>query len=319
MNPYYDYNVATLKKYGDRYKITLCNCIRKKGYELTEKEKLQRQPRGSNPTKLDNNISRAKSTIFELAMCNKWDYFATLTLSPENYDRTDLKKYQKDLSNWIRDRNKYRKEKIRYLIIPEKHKKGDGWHLHGLFTGITKKDLEVLTLTSKIFKNGKIPLYILNRLGSIYTWTEYHEKFGYCVLERIHNKNKISSYLMKYFTKDISRNVTRANSRLFYSSQGLKRAIDLHQGRIVMPELFIADYEGEYTKIKWIEKNETALINDILDINLDDLLIINDKCYNINNVKYLSPKIKNSKILRQHLADTEKFLQQYIDNKNKKS
>lgn len=43
----------------------------------------------NNDKKLTNNLIRTKTTIQQLALCNDFRYFVTLTLKPE-YDRTNL-------------------------------------------------------------------------------------------------------------------------------------------------------------------------------------------------------------------------------------
>ena len=116
--------VVSIKKYGDKYKVTWCKSVRKKGYEkylrdeydgliqspfdgawVSVSEVSDFIPESNNKlvsdVKLSNNISRAKSKVFEYAYCNHWDYFITLTISPDKYDRYDLKAYIKDLGKFI--------------------------------------------------------------------------------------------------------------------------------------------------------------------------------------------------------------------------
>ena len=71
--------VATIKKYGNSYKLTLHKASRETGWEDAD-EWAQLERKIKNVTKLSNNISRAKAKIYEYAMCNDWDYFITCTL-----------------------------------------------------------------------------------------------------------------------------------------------------------------------------------------------------------------------------------------------
>ena len=43
--------------------------------------------RVGNDSKLANNLSRAKSKIFELSLCNKWEYFVTFTFDSSKRNR----------------------------------------------------------------------------------------------------------------------------------------------------------------------------------------------------------------------------------------
>jgi len=99
----YKYNQSIIKVFGygenKKIKVITMNCLRTAGIE-DENEIFAL--RGSvNDEKLDESIIRAKNKIFELAFCNPWQYFFTGTLNPKLYDRTDLKKYHKDLQNGL--------------------------------------------------------------------------------------------------------------------------------------------------------------------------------------------------------------------------
>ena len=83
----------------------------------------------NNPFKFDSSLSRARSKFFELSYCNNWDYFITVTLDKNKYDRFNLEKFHKDFTTFLYE-YKHRKYKIAFLIIPEKHLSG-AWHFHG--------------------------------------------------------------------------------------------------------------------------------------------------------------------------------------------
>ena len=216
-------NVLTVKKYGDKYKVIWCKCVRKKGFEEcisgADPDQFETNPFNGQFSKvvqsfpgeksqikevekLENNISRAKSLIFEYAYCNKWDYFITLTISPDRYDRHDLAAYMKDLGKWLSNYNTNHKSKISYILIPEQHKDG-AWHLHGLVSGILPKHL------------------IRNEHGYL-DWPMYSRKFGYCSLDTLHDHEAVSKYITKYVTKELlSRDY---GQRTYYCSKGLQRA-----------------------------------------------------------------------------------------------
>ena len=117
----YKYNQSIIKVFGygenKKIKVITMNCLRTFGIE-DENEIFAL--RGSvNDEKLDESIIRAKNKIFELAFCNPWQYFFTGTLNPKLYDRTNLQKYHKDLTQWLRDQGKKFNCKIDFLLIPE--------------------------------------------------------------------------------------------------------------------------------------------------------------------------------------------------------
>ena len=97
------------KKYReDYYRITLHKQIRRAGYEAIDGEdehKKEKKNTAENEGKLQESLSRTKSKIFELALCNGWQWFVTLTLNPKYHDRKDLKSYKIKLSTWLKNYN----------------------------------------------------------------------------------------------------------------------------------------------------------------------------------------------------------------------
>ena len=79
--------------------------------------------KSENDGKLANNLSRARTRIFEYAICNKFEYFVTLTLNHKR-DRYDLGNYIKDLGQMIRNYRRLYDVNIQYLLIPEQHVHG---------------------------------------------------------------------------------------------------------------------------------------------------------------------------------------------------
>lgn len=73
--------------------------------------------------------ARARRRVFELALCNDFDLFFTLTLSPEKIDRHDYKAAVRAFGVWAG--NRVQRHGLRYVAVPELH--GDGAvHFHGL-------------------------------------------------------------------------------------------------------------------------------------------------------------------------------------------
>ena len=228
----YREKIASAKLLGDHIlKVTEVSYCPIKGLELETPH--NRNPKNSvNDFKLENNRSRALSTIRELALCNPWEYFCTLTISPEHYDRYNLKEYQKNLSEFIHsyNRNCNECEKVKYLLIPEMHKDG-AWHMHGFLSGIKKKDLY-------INDNGY--------LG----WTSYEKRFGFISFSKIRDIDRAANYITKYISKDAAKNVTALGAHLYYASKNLNRASTLYKGRINLHCDWDYVHPDGYCKIK---------------------------------------------------------------------
>ena len=210
--------------------------------------------------RLAASISRTKSRIYELAMCNEFPLFCTFTVDKEKVkDRYNLAELQKRFSQYIRNLNRGREKKIKYLLIPEKHKDG-AWHLHGFVDGLCYSDLREFTLEEhlpyrirKMLKNGE----------KVYNWDGYSEKFGYFTATEVKNKDAASAYICKYVTKDIAHQSRESGGHLYFASQGLKRRETLIKDSIDEANEVVKcpfadnewDFENEYVKIKWIDQN----------------------------------------------------------------
>lgn len=254
----YLFDICTVKKFGNRYKLVHFNALRQSGLENA----FNYTPKGAvNTEKTDKNISRAKSRVFELAMCNEWDYFITITLNPANYDRNDLNKFRKDFVRFLLDTYRKRGHDVKYLLIPEEHTKG-GWHMHGFIKGLPAEELRAFTLEEKL------PNHISNKLkngDAVFDWTRYRNKFGFNDCEPIRNQQACSAYVTKYITKDLSRTVKESGAHLYYCSQGLERAKEIKRGRISQEILW--DFENEYYSVKWLDDFTDEEINDLFDSN----------------------------------------------------
>lgn len=247
----YSYGVYTLKNYRHFYKLTLYKCLRNSGVEDNRKKNFSAK-NTINTTKLDNNISRAKSTILQYALCNDFDYFVTLTISEKKYKRNDLKTFYNDFGNWLREYKRYYKiDKINYIFIPELHKDKENWHIHGLISGIKSEHLTLFNMQEHPKK-----LWSKHYLN----FEKYQNKFGFCSFGILDNKEKASYYIIKYITKDLAYTQTTLNHRLYYCSRGLEKAVTVKKGNMYFN---INEnqwhFKNDYIKTMTI-KNEHAIL-----------------------------------------------------------
>lgn len=169
--------------------------------------------------KTGDNIRRAQRTIEAYALCNQWTWFGTFTLSPEYRDRTDLDGFRKDFMQFIRhNRRKY--GDIDALLVPELHKKKDGWHMHGLLQGLPVEALRPFTLADKL------PKYIRGKLKAgnpVYDWPAYRASFGWVDIEPLRSRDAAARYITKYITKatDSTAKALDLGKHLYYVTRGL--------------------------------------------------------------------------------------------------
>lgn len=237
----------SIKKFNNNnYKLVYHKTpIRQAGFELDSDKKINRNV---NDEKLDNNLSRARSKVFEYAACNNFDYFMTLTLDKNKYNRYDLAIFIKDLGQYIRNQRKKYSIDIEYLLIPEPHKDG-AWHMHGLIKGMPEEQLKLFTI------KDLLPNRVLNLIKQgrqIYNWVNYADKFGYCTVEKIINQEAVSKYITKYISKALKADLTREKEKkLYYATRGLKTAQKVKEGTLTSHQLarIPFNYENDYIKI----------------------------------------------------------------------
>lgn len=197
-----------------------------------------------NDEKLENNLQRTKRMIYELAFCNPWQWFFTATLDPSKYDRCNLEKFHKDITQWIRDQNKKHSLNIKFLLIPELHSDGCSWHMHGFLMGLPMECLKPFKIGSKM---GFAIAEKVKQGQEVFDWPDYSKKFGFCDLEPIRNQEAVSKYITKYISKELANSVTELNAHQYYCSRGLARAEVIKKGSMLAD--IKPDFVGEYCTV----------------------------------------------------------------------
>lgn len=190
-----------LVNYNDfNYRLIYLKSSRNKGFEINEKFENNKKVE-NNKIVLDNSnsvfassLSRTKSKIRALALCNNFEYFFTFTINSSFDFRYDIdycfKEIRKLFKSYLR---KYKD--FKYICILEKHKSG-ALHFHGLCKG-----LEDLYTNS----NG-------------YFSSHHFDKLGFNSFSKIKNYLKCCNYITKYITKDFVKN---SHHQSYICSRGL--------------------------------------------------------------------------------------------------
>lgn len=247
-------SVAKLLDYKTHYRLVYQLCppiMTEETKEKIKETKLKHKLEGKS-NKLSNSLSRTRSKIYEYACCNDWDYFITVTINKDKFDRYDLEEYRKSFIKWIQNQYSRKGQKVQWLFIPEKHKDGS-WHMHGLISGLVDSDLQEFT------KDMHIPYRILNRIKQgvkVYNWIAYADKFGYCTLEPIQNIDAVCKYITKYICKDLAESVQEVGKHLYYCSRGLNKSEVIQTGGLSLDNAVLWDFKNEYVYIKSYPKDE---------------------------------------------------------------
>ena len=242
------------------------------------KSQQKKQPNTSMDNIYYNNISRSKKAVKELALCNDFNYFVTITIK-NDYNRYNIDNAFYFLSKFCK---KYKRKfsSFSYLFIAEYHQ-DRAIHFHGLC--FLPPNATFFDLYHRTIHNQKDNKFYHCFSSSIF------DDFGRNTFQPITSKEKISSYILKYITKDCLRTSTH---RLYTCSHALKRADKTY-------------YNNE--KLKEIYNNKKYFENDyykIIDFNADELT--QEQKLNILNSVEVFPYSKDYQFL-SFLKNFENF------------
>lgn len=145
------------------------------------------------------SCNRTKQAVFTYARCCNWEYFITLTMSPDLVNRYDFQACSKKVRKWLNNQ-RINAPDLKYLLVPEQHEDG-AWHFHGLLADIG---------SIKLVDSGK-----KDKGQVIYNFEKY--KFGWTTATKVKNINKVAKYVGKYVTKALSDSLVGCN-RYFVST-----------------------------------------------------------------------------------------------------
>ncbi len=130
--------------------------------------------------------ARARKQLFDYVACNPFDYFITLTQDAAKVgDRYDYKEAVYRLGVWLD--NRVRRNGLKYVIVPEKHKDG-AIHWHGL---VTQNGIKLADSGHKD-KAGR-------KIYNIVNW-----RFGFTTAVKLDgNYSRVAGYVTKYIKKDM--------------------------------------------------------------------------------------------------------------------
>lgn len=238
-------NIGHLKKYAeDNYKLVHMRSVRIAGFEERGPLKEKRRS-GRDAEKMNSSLSRSRAAVWELALCNPWEYFVTLTLDKSKCDRYDLAATYKQMGKFFNNYNARTDANIKYLLIPEPHR-DNAWHFHGLLSGLPPPHLTPFSLHDHIPAELKA---MLSAGRQLYTWPAYASAFGFITMESIIDLQRCAAYMTKYITKELGRSGIELNHHLYYCSKGLHRAELLYCGEMKRA-LDAPDFENDYVRIK---------------------------------------------------------------------
>lgn len=175
------------------------------------------------------SVSRSVRAVRELAACNPWQFFITITLSPSNWKNRYTPDGLQDVIKAMAKRWRRKRKNgsaycpgFKYLIIPEMHKDG-AIHLHGFVSSMPTSECVPYTMAD-VNSSKKLPKKICDKVRAgeaVYHSPTWEKLFGYNTFEPISDLDKASSYVVKYVSKEIG---TTPFKTRYWLSRGLAHA-----------------------------------------------------------------------------------------------
>lgn len=122
------------------------------------------------------SMRRARAKLRRLALANDFDWFVTLTLSPDEVDRYDCQAIMKRVNRWLD--NMVRRKGLRYVLVPERHKDG-AFHFHGFFAGEGLEAVPSGHSDSQGHPIYNLPQWSLGFTAAIALYGTYSQAVGY--------------------------------------------------------------------------------------------------------------------------------------------
>lgn len=195
------------------------------------------------------SLSRARSRICELALCNDFEYFYTQTFNIDLVDRFSIDKITEKIQYTFKYFKKNYARSFKYLVIAEFHKDKKAIHLHGLISGVPEKEF---------YKNK----------NGYYSLSFFERRLGFNSISKINNNIACSHYITKYITKD---NLQFSNKYHYLCSRGLKRA---QVSRVLLPQDLKNWRKFDYVSIYNLDLNKIENDDNIKEEERDDIISI---------------------------------------------
>ena len=245
------YNSGTLKFYGNGFvKAIIQRCTRVPGFVKFCKTRHERLKEAFQKAAFENeldavtdsellplslfpetkakigrsvsSVSRLKSRVQELILCNNWNCFVTFTLDKSKRNRDSIDTFE-DLTRHLKYIRQTRCSELRYMLLLEQHKNG-GFHGHAL-----------MYLPADFIADE----FIINSNG-YFEWVDISSRFGFMSIKPYDGTLRACNYVTKYVTKDL------IPGRVLRTSKGLNKPYVIRNLSIGISSNISNVYRSEY-------------------------------------------------------------------------
>ena len=143
---------------------------------------------------INNANKRALQKFYDYVLANDWEYFLTLTFSPEyvndRYDDFEIGEKWQTFQRWLKKTN----TDAKVIVVPERHKTG-ALHFHGLMANVPN-------LTFSPAQDPYTKEFIYSSYSGLPRLNLVDWKYGFSTVDVLDsNRLKVANYIIKYITK----------------------------------------------------------------------------------------------------------------------
>ena len=155
-----------------------------------------------NPESERRSVRRARVAIVDLALCNSFDYFGTLTIDDKKHNVLDVAAVTNKLRASLHSYSLISAQ-FKYIVVPEYGSKNNRLHFHFLFKGVRSADL------------------FYNEYGKL-DFSYFKDRFGFVQITKIKKSRADIERTAKYCAKYMSKDNVQINGHRYFRSKGLK-------------------------------------------------------------------------------------------------
>lgn len=156
-------------------------------YTIKDNYDYMSQKQSMKERALEVSVKRSKQQLIGICRANLWDYFVTFTFNRRLVDSSNYEEVCLKAGKWLNNLKMRSCPDMKYVLVPELHKDGEHYHLHGLISDCDNLQFRV---SGKVDKKGKI-------IYNLPSW-----KYGWNTATEVEHSGKVANYISKYITKD---------------------------------------------------------------------------------------------------------------------
>lgn len=228
------------------------------GYKLTKEDIKDRSRKSSSARtqaeinhSIQSSLNRTINSVYAYSLANEWEWFYTFTFNPAIIDSYNYDEVCKALKSWLDDTRKRYAPNMKYIIVPELHKKGR-YHFHGMFADC----------------NG-IPL-VYSEKGSSNRTAVYNLPtftYGFTTATLINDSDRTCSYCLKYITKDLC--AATFNKRRYWHSKNISKPREYKY--LLSQEEYEEQMQGVYDNVTCAKTIDITKAHNMINLYMADM------------------------------------------------